>query len=140
MSVSLEEAKRLEKETVARLQSSRKLCLVVDLDQTLVHASMDPIIEEWIKNPDANLPSHSPLVEENDAILNKNHFRTELPSNANNLSNHREDNDNPHSLNHLSQETNLNDPVLQKYRRWCHSVIHKAILSDHPSPHYIKLR
>ncbi|KAJ7508560.1 hypothetical protein B0H11DRAFT_33549 [Mycena galericulata] len=45
--VSLEEAQRLEKETAEELLKSRKLSLIVDLDQTIVHATVDPTIGEW---------------------------------------------------------------------------------------------
>ncbi|KAJ7634451.1 hypothetical protein FB45DRAFT_829675 [Roridomyces roridus] len=45
--VSLEEAQRLEKETADELLNSRKLSLIVDLDQTIVHATVDPTVGEW---------------------------------------------------------------------------------------------
>ncbi|KAJ7771856.1 hypothetical protein B0H16DRAFT_1514996 [Mycena metata] len=45
--VSLEEAQRLEKETADDLLKSRKLSLIVDLDQTIVHATVDPTVGEW---------------------------------------------------------------------------------------------
>ncbi len=46
--VSLEEAQRIERETAEHLLSSRKLSLIVDLDQTIVHATVDPTVGEWI--------------------------------------------------------------------------------------------
>lgn len=46
--VSLEEARRLENETAERLLKNRKLSLIVDLDQTIVHATVDPTVGEWI--------------------------------------------------------------------------------------------
>lgn len=46
--VSFEEAQRLEKETADHLLKSRKLSLIVDLDQTIVHATVDPTVGEWI--------------------------------------------------------------------------------------------
>jgi RNA polymerase II subunit A C-terminal domain phosphatase len=46
--VSLEEAQRIEKETAEHLLDSRKLSLIVDLDQTIVHATVDPTVGEWI--------------------------------------------------------------------------------------------
>ena len=46
--VSLEEAQRIEKETAEHLLSVRKLSLIVDLDQTIVHATVDPTVGEWI--------------------------------------------------------------------------------------------
>ncbi|KAF0547698.1 RNA polymerase II subunit A C-terminal domain phosphatase [Gigaspora margarita] len=50
LTVSLNEAERLEKDTAARLLKSRKLSLIVDLDQTLIHATIDPTVEEWIND------------------------------------------------------------------------------------------
>jgi len=46
--VSLEEAQRIERETAEHLLKSRKLSLIVDLDQTIVHATVDPTVGEWI--------------------------------------------------------------------------------------------
>ena len=46
--VSLEEAQRLERETAQHLLKSRKLSLIVDLDQTIVHATVDPTVGDWI--------------------------------------------------------------------------------------------
>ncbi|KAF8628253.1 hypothetical protein AX15_004028 [Amanita polypyramis BW_CC] len=46
--VSLEEARRIERETAEHLFKSRKLSLIVDLDQTIVHATVDPTVGEWI--------------------------------------------------------------------------------------------
>ncbi|CAG8573139.1 4118_t:CDS:2, partial [Dentiscutata heterogama] len=50
LTVSLNEAERLEKETADRLLKSRKLSLIVDLDQTLIHATIDQMVEEWIND------------------------------------------------------------------------------------------
>lgn len=47
--VSLEEAQRIERETAEHLLKSRKLSLIVDLDQTIVHATVDPTVGEWIR-------------------------------------------------------------------------------------------
>lgn len=46
--VSLEEAQRIERETAENLIKARKLSLIVDLDQTIVHATVDPTVGEWI--------------------------------------------------------------------------------------------
>lgn len=46
--VSMEEAQRIENETAEHLLKSRKLSLIVDLDQTIVHATVDPTVGEWI--------------------------------------------------------------------------------------------
>ena len=51
--VSLEEAQRIERETAEHLLSSRKLSLIVDLDQTIVHATVDPTVGEWIAEGEA---------------------------------------------------------------------------------------
>ncbi|OBZ79019.1 RNA polymerase II subunit A C-terminal domain phosphatase [Grifola frondosa] len=44
--VSLEEAQRIEQETAEHLYTSRKLSLIVDLDQTIVHATVDPTVQK----------------------------------------------------------------------------------------------
>lgn len=51
--VSLEEAQRIERETAEHLLKSRKLSLIVDLDQTIVHATVDPTVGEWILEGEA---------------------------------------------------------------------------------------
>ncbi|KAI0684753.1 hypothetical protein BC835DRAFT_1523744 [Cytidiella melzeri] len=51
--VSLEEAQRIERETADHLRRSRKLSLIVDLDQTIVHATVDPTVGEWITEGEA---------------------------------------------------------------------------------------
>ena len=51
--VSLEEAERIERETAERLLSTRKLSLIVDLDQTIVHATVDPTVGDWISEGEA---------------------------------------------------------------------------------------
>lgn len=51
--VSLEEAQRIERETAHHLLQSRKLSLIVDLDQTIVHATVDPTVGEWIAEGEA---------------------------------------------------------------------------------------
>lgn len=51
--VSLEEAQRLERETAEHLLKSCKLSLIVDLDQTIVHATVDPTVGEWISEGEA---------------------------------------------------------------------------------------
>ncbi|KAF7308870.1 RNA polymerase II subunit A C-terminal domain phosphatase [Mycena kentingensis (nom. inval.)] len=45
--VSLEEAERIERENIEELLQARKLTLIVDLDQTVVHATVDPTVGEW---------------------------------------------------------------------------------------------
>ncbi|KAH7885992.1 hypothetical protein F5I97DRAFT_2024738 [Phlebopus sp. FC_14] len=51
--VSMEEAQRIERETAEHLVKSRKLSLIVDLDQTIVHATVDPTVGEWIAEGEA---------------------------------------------------------------------------------------
>ncbi|TFK41987.1 hypothetical protein BDQ12DRAFT_677487 [Crucibulum laeve] len=51
--VSFEEAQRIERETANRLLKSKKLSLIVDLDQTIVHATVDPTVGEWIAEGEA---------------------------------------------------------------------------------------
>ncbi|KAI9894275.1 MAG: Carboxy-terminal domain (CTD) phosphatase [Vezdaea aestivalis] len=49
--VSQDEASRVEEEVKRRLLKSKKLSLVVDLDQTIIHATVDPTIAEWKDDP-----------------------------------------------------------------------------------------
>lgn len=51
--VSFEEAQRIEWETAEHLLKSRKLSLIVDLDQTIVHATVDPTVGDWIAEGEA---------------------------------------------------------------------------------------
>ena len=57
--VSLEEAQRIERETAEHLLKSRKLSLIVDLDQTIVHATVDPTVGEWIAEGEAWEKGHA---------------------------------------------------------------------------------
>lgn len=52
LTVSEDEATRAEEEVKRRLITSKKLSLVVDLDQTIIHATVDPTVAEWQKDPD----------------------------------------------------------------------------------------
>jgi RNA polymerase II subunit A C-terminal domain phosphatase len=49
--VSQEEAERAHLDTRKRLLSSRRLSLVVDLDQTVIQATVDPTVGEWQQDP-----------------------------------------------------------------------------------------
>lgn len=60
--VSREEAFRIEHETAQRLASARKLSLIVDLDQTVVHATVDPTVGDWIAQGDPN-PNYTALAD-----------------------------------------------------------------------------
>ncbi|KAH7334474.1 hypothetical protein B0J17DRAFT_618419 [Rhizoctonia solani] len=60
--VSHAEAFRIEQETAERLTKSRKLSLIVDLDQTVVHATVDPTVGEWMAQGEPN-PNYSALKD-----------------------------------------------------------------------------
>jgi len=47
LKVSVGEAQRVSGEVKRRLVKSKKLSLVVDLDQTIIHATVDPTVAEW---------------------------------------------------------------------------------------------
>lgn len=49
--ISLEEAKQIEHNATERLTEAKKLILVVDLDQTVIHATVDPTVGEWQHDP-----------------------------------------------------------------------------------------
>ena len=51
-SYHLQEASRLEAQTTARLKQTKKLSLIVDLDQTIIHATVDPTVGEWLDDPE----------------------------------------------------------------------------------------
>lgn len=51
LKISLDEAKRIEENTTSRLAKEKKLILVVDLDQTVIHATVDPTVREWQLDP-----------------------------------------------------------------------------------------
>ena len=47
LTVSPNEAAKVDDEAKRRLLASKKLSLVVDLDQTIIHATVDPTVNEW---------------------------------------------------------------------------------------------
>ncbi|KAM7196251.1 carboxy-terminal domain phosphatase [Naviculisporaceae sp. PSN 640] len=51
LTVSKTQAVRTEETLQRRLLQSRKLSLVVDLDQTIIHACIDPTVGEWQRDP-----------------------------------------------------------------------------------------
>lgn len=51
LKISKREATNLDTELVTRLQHDKKLILVVDLDQTVIHCGVDPTIGEWKNDP-----------------------------------------------------------------------------------------
>ncbi|WWD03440.1 hypothetical protein V865_001492 [Kwoniella europaea PYCC6329] len=52
VTVSKNEAHRLDNLTRDALLSSRKLSLIVDLDQTIIHTTVDPTVAEWMDEID----------------------------------------------------------------------------------------
>lgn len=59
--VSRDEAQRLEWNAKKRLLEARKLSLVVDLDQTIIHATVDPTVGEWMADP--SNPNHEAVTD-----------------------------------------------------------------------------
>ncbi|PVH13722.1 uncharacterized protein CXQ87_001840 [Candidozyma duobushaemuli] len=49
--ISYDEATKIEHNATERLAKEKKLILVVDLDQTVIHATVDPTVGEWQKDP-----------------------------------------------------------------------------------------
>ncbi|KAJ3215454.1 Carboxy-terminal domain (CTD) phosphatase [Dinochytrium kinnereticum] len=52
VTVSLQEATRVERDNAERLLSEQRLSLILDLDQTVIHATVDPTVGEWMKDKD----------------------------------------------------------------------------------------
>ena len=75
LTVSQAEATRVEDEAKRRLLASRKLSLVVDLDQTIIHATVDPTVADW--QIDEENPNHEAVKDvrafllKDDGPLNK---------------------------------------------------------------------
>ena len=61
LTISQEEANRVDEEAKRRLLATRKLSLVVDLDQTIIHAAVDPTIAEWQRDEDN--PNHEAVKD-----------------------------------------------------------------------------
>ncbi|CAD1811162.1 FCP1-like phosphatase, phosphatase domain protein [Candida parapsilosis] len=51
LKISFDEAAKIEHSTTDRLNDEKKLILVVDLDQTVIHATVDPTVGEWQSDP-----------------------------------------------------------------------------------------
>lgn len=49
--ISLDEAAKIEQSTTENLVADKKLILVVDLDQTVIQATVDPTVGEWQRDP-----------------------------------------------------------------------------------------
>nr|XP_018260686.1 uncharacterized protein I303_06401 [Kwoniella dejecticola CBS 10117]OBR82844.1 hypothetical protein I303_06401 [Kwoniella dejecticola CBS 10117] len=70
VTVSKNEAHRLDNLTRDNLLSSRKLSLIVDLDQTIIHTTVDPTVAEWMDEIDAynrqesSSPSRSSSIDQ----------------------------------------------------------------------------
>ena len=61
LTMSQSEAKRVEEDAKRRLLSSNRLSLVVDLDQTIIHATVDPTVGEWQEDKDN--PNHDAVKD-----------------------------------------------------------------------------
>lgn len=61
LTISHDEASRIEEDAKKRLLNSRKLILVVDLDQTIIQATVDPTVAEWQK--DIENPNHQAVKD-----------------------------------------------------------------------------
>ncbi|CRG85964.1 RNA polymerase II subunit A C-terminal domain phosphatase [Talaromyces islandicus] len=61
LTVSQREATRVEEDAKRRLLASRRLSLVVDLDQTIIHATVDPTVGEW--KEDQENPNHEAVKD-----------------------------------------------------------------------------
>ncbi|KYK62129.1 RNA polymerase II CTD phosphatase Fcp1 [Drechmeria coniospora] len=66
--VSENVAKKAEHDTQRRLLRQRKLSLVVDLDQTIIHACIEPTIGEWQADP--SNPNHQSVEDVKSFQLN----------------------------------------------------------------------
>jgi RNA polymerase II subunit A-like phosphatase len=61
LKVSQDEASKAEEELQRRLLKHRKLSLVVDLDQTIIHACIEPTVGEW--QADKNSPNYEAVKD-----------------------------------------------------------------------------
>jgi RNA polymerase II subunit A C-terminal domain phosphatase len=61
LAVSADEASRAEEQLQRRLINQRKLSLVVDLDQTIIHACIEPTVGEWQRDP--NSPNYEAVKD-----------------------------------------------------------------------------
>lgn len=61
LTISENEAARADDEAKRRLLASRKLSLVVDLDQTIIQATVDPTVADWQK--DEHNPNHDAVKD-----------------------------------------------------------------------------
>ncbi|KAF6219291.1 hypothetical protein HO133_005116 [Letharia lupina] len=61
LTISENEAARADDEAKRRLLASKKLSLVVDLDQTIIQATVDPTVADWQK--DGHNPNHDAVKD-----------------------------------------------------------------------------
>lgn len=61
LKVSQDQAAKADDEAKRRLLASGKLSLVVDLDQTIIHATVDPTVADWQK--DVEHPNHNAVKD-----------------------------------------------------------------------------
>ncbi|KAJ3227458.1 Carboxy-terminal domain (CTD) phosphatase [Clydaea vesicula] len=69
VTVSLKEAKRIENEQEKRLMQEKRLILILDLDQTVIQATVDPTVGEWMSDP--NNPNFPALEDVHQFVLNE---------------------------------------------------------------------
>ncbi|KAG8859993.1 Carboxy-terminal domain (CTD) phosphatase [Serendipita sp. 411] len=62
--LSQEQASQIERESAEHLLKARKLSLIVDLDQTILHATTDPTVGDWLKSKDAATEGKTPNSSE----------------------------------------------------------------------------
>lgn len=67
LTVSQDEAARADDEAKRRLLRLEKLSLVVDLDQTIIHATVDPTVADW--QSDKNNPNHDAVKDVRSFLL-----------------------------------------------------------------------
>ncbi|KAH3671620.1 hypothetical protein OGAPHI_000323 [Ogataea philodendri] len=83
LKVSTREAENIEKSSTQRLLKEEKLSLVVDLDQTVIHATVDPTVGEWMSDP--NNPNYESIKDvksfslEEEAIVPPNYTGPKPP-------------------------------------------------------------
>ena len=67
LTISENEAARADDEAKRRLLGSKKLSLVVDLDQTIIQATVDPTVADWQK--DDHNPNHDAVKDVREFLL-----------------------------------------------------------------------
>ena len=67
LTISQDEAAKADNEAKKRLLAAKKLSLVVDLDQTIIHATVDPTVGEWQAQKDN--PNHDAVKDVRSFLL-----------------------------------------------------------------------